>query len=93
MVLHLTTKRKKEMATKGKRLTAEERIKLYKAKIEAIKKAEKEKNKKVKITKDSEGISELFALMDKVAKLHKLTMPQFVCEIARIRRTGLKIDN
>ncbi len=80
------------MAT-TKRLTAEERIAAYKAKIKEIEQAEKAKSKKAKITKDSEGLKELFALMDTVAKQHKLKMPQFVREIARIRRTGLKIED
>jgi len=79
------------MATR-KRLTAEERIAAYKEKIKEIELAEKAKGKSAKVTKSSEGMQDLFALMDTVAKLHKLTMPQLVREVARIRRTGLKIE-
>ena len=78
------------MATARKRLTAQERIAAYKEKIKEIEQAEKNKGKKAKLTKTSEGLKELFELMDKVAKQHKLKMPQFVREVARLRRTGLK---
>jgi len=79
------------MATR-KRLTAAERIEAYKAKIKDIEKAEKEKSKGkgVALTKNSEGLDTLFTEMDKVAKQYKLTIPQLVKEIVRIRRTGLK---
>ena len=78
------------MATARKRLTAQERIAAYKKKIKEIEQAEKNKGKKAKLTKTSEGLKELFELMDKVAKQHSLKMPQFVREVARLRRTGLK---
>jgi len=79
--------------TTRKRRTAEEQIAAYKAKIKELEQAEKDKSKKIKVTKDSEGMQELFALMDKVAKTHKLKMPAFIREVARIRRTGLKIED
>ena len=80
------------MTTARKRLTAEERIAAYEQKIKDIKKAEKEKSKGkgAALTKNSEGLDILFAEMDKVAKKYKLTIPQFVREVARLRRTGLK---
>lgn len=81
------------MATARKRLTAEERIAAYKAKIKEIEQAEKNKGKKTSLTKTSEGLKELFELMDKVAKQHKLKMPQFIREVARIRRSGLKFED
>jgi hypothetical protein len=79
------------MAITRKRLTAAERVAALKAKIKEIEAAER-KAKKVKkeLTRDSEGVSDLFALMDKVALQHKLTTPQLVREIVRIRRTRLK---
>lgn len=82
------------MAIARKRLTAEERIAAYEQKIKDIKKAEKEKSKGkgAALTKNSEGLDILFAEMDKVAKKYKLTIPQLVKEIIRIRRTGLKIE-
>ena len=81
------------MATARKRLTAEERIAAYEKKIKEIKQAEKEKSKSkgAALTRNSEGLDTLFAEMDKVAKKYKLTIPQLVKEIIRIRRTGLKI--
>ena len=82
------------MATTRKRRSIDEIIAEQEAKLKALKAAKRNaaKGKKVKVTKDSEGMQDLFAQMDKVAKLHKLTMPQLVREVARIRRTGLNIE-
>jgi hypothetical protein len=79
------------MATK--RRTEDELIEALNAKIKALKAAKKAKLKGTSkvITKDSEGIAALSAALDAVAFAHKITLPNAIRVIARIRRAGLKI--
>jgi len=81
------------MATK--RRTEDELIEALNAKIKALKAAKKAKLKGASkvLTKDSEGIAALAAALDEVAKVHKITVPNAIRAIARIKRAGLKIED
>ena len=81
------------MATK--RRTEDELIEALNAKIKALKAAKKAKLKGASkvLTKDSEGIAALSAALDAVAKTHKITIPNAIRAIARIKRAGLKIED
>lgn len=81
------------MATK--RRTEDELIEALNAKIKALRAAKKAKQKGTSkvITKDSEGIAALSAALDAVAKAHKITVPNAIRAIARIKRAGLTITN
>lgn len=66
-----------------------EEAKLRVIELQSRKKAVKAKTKD--LTKDSVGIAELITAIDAVAKTHKITVPEVVKQIARIKRTGLEV--
>jgi len=79
------------MAITRKRLTAEQRIEALQAKIKAIKEAERSAKKGNKaITRDSEGVANLLATLEAVAKANKIKKPALIKAIAKITRSGLK---
>jgi hypothetical protein len=81
------------MATKRK--TLEELIKDTKIKLKELeaKKKLKAKSGSKDLSKDSEGVPALVEALDTVAKAHKMTVPEVIKQIARIKRTGLVITN
>ena len=81
------------MATKRK--TLDEMIEDTKARLKELEAKSKLKAKSGSkdLTKDSEGIAALAAALDAVAKIHKITMPNAIRAIARIKRAGLTITN
>ena len=81
------------MATKRK--TLEEMIADTKARLKELetKSKLKAKSSSKDLTKDSEGVAALAAALDEVAKIHKITMPNAIRAIARIKRAGLTITN
>lgn len=88
------------MATSGRgRKTVEQQIATTKAKLKALRAAQKEqlksklKNKIKDLTKDSEGMTELLAAIEAVSKTHKIKVPEVIKVVARIKRTGLRIEN
>jgi hypothetical protein len=77
------------------RKTLEEMIADTKAKLKELeaKSKAKGKNKTTELTKDSDGMVALIAAIDAVATTHKITVPEVVKAVARIKRTGLIITN
>lgn len=84
--------------TRGRR-SVEQQIEATKAKLKALRVAQKTKakakaaGKAGALTKESEGMAALFAAMDTVARAHGMKVPEVIKNVARIRRTGLKIEN
>ncbi len=79
------------MATIRTRLTAEQKIAALNAKIKAIKEAERNAKKgKKELTRDSEGIADLLATLETVAKANKVKKPVLIRAIAKLTRSGLK---
>ncbi len=79
------------MATTRTRLTAEEKIAALQTKIKAIKAAERNAKKTNKeLTRDSEGMENLLAQLDAVAKANKVRMPVVIRAIAKLTRSRLK---
>ena len=79
------------MATTRTRLTAEQRIAALNAKIKAIKEAERTGKKgKKEITRESEGVENLLAQLEAVAKANKVKKPVLIRAIAKLTRSGLK---
>ena len=73
------------------RLTAEQKIAALNAKIKAIKEAERNAKKgKKEITRDSEGVENLLAQLEAVAKANKVKKPVLIRAIAKLTRSGLK---
>ena len=70
-------------------LPLEERVK--KAEIAYKKLKEQLKNKKVSISKDSTGMSELLTLIDKVASDNKVKVGDVILFVSKNKRTGLKL--
>ena len=82
------------MATTRTRLTAEEKIAALQTKIKAIKAAERNAKKTNKeLTRDSEGMENLLAQLDAVAKANKVRMPVVIRAIAKLTRSRLKFVN
>lgn len=79
------------MATTRTRLTAEQKIAELNAKIKAIKEAERNaKKSKKEITRDSDGVENLLAQLEGVAKANKVKKPALIRAIAKLTRSGLK---
>jgi transcriptional regulator with GAF, ATPase, and Fis domain len=79
------------MATIRTRLTAEQRIAALEEKIKAIKEAERTAKKgKKEITRESEGVENLLAQIEAVAKANKVKKPVLIRAIAKLTRSGLK---
>ena len=79
------------MATTRTRLTAEQRIAALQAKISAIKAAARTAKKgKKEITRESEGVENLLAQLEGVAKANKVKKPVLIRAIAKLTRSGLK---
>ena len=79
------------MATTRIRLTAEEKIAALQAKIKAIKANTRNAKQSNKVlTRDSEGMENLLAQLDAVAKANKVKMPVVIRAIAKLTRSRLK---
>ena len=79
------------MATTRTRLTAEQRIAALQAKISAIKEAARTAKKgKKEITRESEGVENLLAQLEAVAKANKVKKTVLIRAIAKLTRSGLK---
>ncbi len=80
-----------KMATTRTRLTAEEKIAALEAKIKALKESARTAKKgKKEITRESEGVENLLAQLDAVAKANKVKKPVLIRAIAKLTRSGLK---
>ena len=79
------------MATTRTRRTIEEQIEAQKAKLKALI-ASKRTAKKTKkeITRESEGVENLLAQLEAVAKANKVKKPVLIRAIAKLTRSGLK---
>jgi hypothetical protein len=82
------------MATTRTRLSAEQKIAVLNAKIKAIKEAERTaKKSKKEITRESEGVLNLLAQLEEVAKANKVKKPVLIRAIAKLTRSGLKFED
>jgi hypothetical protein len=74
------------------RRTKEERIAALEAQIQKLK-AKSASPKKVKLTKESTGISEAISAIENAAELNEVLASEIIKSISRFKRTGLKIDD
>lgn len=91
-------------AKRRQRKTIEEKIAETKVALKALRKAQRlalkkelqsnikssVKNRVDVLTKDSEGMRELIAALEAVARTHKLKVPEVIKVVSRIKRTRLK---
>ena len=70
----------------------EERIAALEAQIQKLK-AQSAKPKEVKLTKDSAGITAVLSAIEDAATLNEVSVAEIIKAVARIKRTGLKIEN
>ena len=79
------------MATTRTRRTIEEKIVEQEAKLKALKEAARAAKKgKKELTRDSEGVENLLAQLEGVAKANKVKKPVLIRAIAKLTRSGLK---
>lgn len=74
------------------RRSKEEIIKALEAKIQKLKE-QASADKEVKITKQSAGISDAIAAIENAATANNIAVADVIKAIARIKRTGLKIED
>jgi hypothetical protein len=80
------------MATTRTRRSIDEKIAEQEAKLKELKAAKRNagKDKKKEITRDSDGVANLLAAVDSVAKANKVKKPVLIRAIAKLTRSGLK---
>ena len=88
----LLINKEKQMTTLRTRKTIDEIIAAQEAKLKALKakKRNATKGKKKEITRDSEGVANLLATLEEVAKANKVKKPALIRSIAKLTRSGLK---
>jgi hypothetical protein len=74
------------------RRTKEERIAALEAQIQKLKN-KSAPVKAVKLDKASPGMTELIASIESVAEQNSVSVAEIIKAVARIKRTGLKIDD
>ncbi|MDO9052926.1 MAG: hypothetical protein Q7U37_03205 [Gallionella sp.] len=74
------------------RRTKEERIAALEAQIQKLKQ-ESSVPKETKLTKESSGIATAISAIENTAKLNSVSVGDAIKAIARIKRTGLKIED
>jgi transcriptional regulator with GAF, ATPase, and Fis domain len=80
------------MATTRIRRTIDEQIAAQEAKLKALRAAKRTAKKtKKEITRESEGVENLLAQLEVVAKANKVKKPVLIRAIAKLTRSGLKI--
>jgi hypothetical protein len=80
------------MATTRTRRSIDEKIAEQEAKLKELKAAKRNaaKGNKKEITRDSDGVANLLAAVDAVAKANKIKKPVLIRAIAKLTRSGLK---
>ena len=88
----LLINKEKQMTTLRTRKTIDEIIAAQEAKLKALKakKRNAAKGKKKEITRDSEGVANLLATLEAVAKANKVKKPVLIRALAKLTRSGLK---
>ena len=82
------------MATTRTRKTIDEQIAAHEEKLKALKAAKRNAAKgKKEITRDSEGVTNLLATLETVAKANKVKKPALIRAIAKWTRSGLKFTD
>jgi hypothetical protein len=76
----------------GARKTKEERIAALEAQIQKLKERSAAPIE-IKLTKDSSGIAIAISAIEDAAKLNEVSVSEIIKAVARIKRTGLKIEN
>jgi hypothetical protein len=74
------------------RRTKEERIAALEAQIQKLKEAPAAP-KEAKLDKESPGIAAAVTAIEDAAKLNEISVAEVIKAVARIKRTGLKIEN
>lgn len=74
------------------RRTKDERIAALEAQIQKLKE-QSAKPKGIKLTKDSNGIATAISAIENAAELNEVSISEIIKAIARLKRTGLKIEN
>jgi hypothetical protein len=81
------------MATTRTRRSIDELIAAQEAKLKELKAAKRNasKGKSKELTRESEGMEALLAMLEQVASANKVKKPMLIRAIAKITRSGLKI--
>jgi hypothetical protein len=74
------------------RKTKEERIAALEAQIQKLKELSITP-KEIKLTKESSGITAVISAIENAAELNEVSVAEIIKAVARIKRTGLKIEN
>jgi hypothetical protein len=75
------------------RRTKEERIAALEAQIQKLKEKAPAAPKEIKLTKESAGITTLISAIEDAANLNEVSVAEIIKAVARIKRTGLKIES
>lgn len=80
------------MATTRTRRSIDELIAAQEAKLKELKAAKRNaaKGKNKELTRESEGMEALLAMLEQVASVNKIKKPVLIRAIAKITRSGLK---
>ncbi|MFA6062005.1 MAG: hypothetical protein WC736_05290 [Gallionella sp.] len=74
------------------RKSKEERIAALEAQIQKLKNASTAP-KEIKLSKESSGISAAISAIESAAESNEVSVAEIIKAVARIKRTGLKIEN
>jgi transposase len=80
-------------AKMASRRTKEERIAALEAQIQKLKAKKVVVPKEIKLTKESSGIATAISAIENAAQLNDVSIAEVIKTIARIKRTGLKIES
>lgn len=75
------------------RRSKEERIAALEAQIQKLKEKAAAAPKEIKLSKESAGIAEAISAIENAAELNEVTISEVIKAVARLKRTGLKIEN
>ena len=75
------------------RRTKEERIAALEAQIQKLKEKAAAAPKEIKLSKESAGIAETISAIETAAELNEVSVAEIIKAVARIKRTGLKIED
>lgn len=75
------------------RRTKEERIAELEAQIQKLKEKALAAPKELKLTKESAGITTTISAIENAAELNDVSVAEIIKAVARIKRTGLRIEN
>lgn len=92
-IFHHTTTIQELIMPTYTRKTIDQKIADAEAKLKKLKTLKSGKTPAVALTAQSEGMAQLLTEITAVATTHKTTIAEVIMAVARIKKTGLKIEN